>query len=287
MGIILNGSEVAAEVRKNVTKMIGSLNGYIPHLAIMRFGHNIDDISYENGAKKLLSSLGIKVSSYVFASDITTSEFMKTFTQVNADPDTDAILLLRPLPEQLDEAAIQKTLNPIKDVDCFTPTNMAKLFAGDKSGFVHCTAKAVMKTLKHAGISLVGKRVTVVGRSMVVGKPVSMMLIKENATVTVCHTQTADLQKICRKSDIIIAAAGKAGLISAECVSDGAIVIDVGINADDNGKLCGDVDFDAVVGKTSIITPVPNGIGSITTSVLAEHTVRAAVMNQANSSIQA
>ena len=283
MAVILKGADVAKAICKNVTDMIATINGYIPHLAIVRIGNNPADIAYENGARKRLTTLGIKVSSSVFDAEITHDDFIYSFSSINEDHNIDAILLLRPFPQQLDESSVQAVMNPEKDIDCFTSTNIAKVFSGDNSGYAPCTAEAAIRMLKYAKVPLAGKRIAVVGRSMVVGKPVAMMLLKENATVTICHTKTIDLSKVCRESDIIIAAAGKANLISSDYVSYGSIVIDVGINSDNDGKLCGDIVFNAVYEKASIITPVPGGVGSVTTSVLAEHVIRAAMRNNLKS----
>ena len=279
MTVILKGSDVAKAICKGVADTIASLNGYIPHLSIVRIGDNPADIAYENGARKRLITLGIEVSSSVFDADITQDDFIHSFSTINKDQNVDAILLLRPFPQQLDESSIQAVMNPGKDIDCFTPINIAKVFLGDNSGYAPCTAEAVIRMLKYVKVPLSGKRVAIVGRSMVVGKPAAMMLLHENATVTICHTKSLDLSTICRESDIIVAAAGKANLISADHVSYGSIVIDVGINFDSDGKLCGDVVFNTVYEKTSIITPVPGGVGSVTTSILAEHVVRAAMQN--------
>ncbi|HWQ21335.1 MAG TPA: bifunctional 5,10-methylenetetrahydrofolate dehydrogenase/5,10-methenyltetrahydrofolate cyclohydrolase, partial [Clostridia bacterium] len=186
------------------------------------------------------------------------------------------ILLFRPLPGQLSEDAVRSMINPKKDVDCMSPVNMAKVFAGDESGFAPCTSEAVMEVLAHYGIDVKGKRVTVVGRSMVVGKPLSMLLLKKNATVTICHTKTVDLAGTCRGAEVVIAAVGKARMITDDFVSGNGVVVDVGINVDSDGRVCGDVDFDAVAPKSSYITPVPGGVGAVTSSVLAKHVVRAA-----------
>ena len=170
----------------------------------------------------------------------------------------------------------ERRIDPKKDLDGISPINMAKVYSGDESGFAPCTAQAVIEALKYENIELAGKNVTVIGRSLVIGKPVAMLLIKENATVTVCHTKTKDLAEKCRNADIIVAAAGKARMVGEDFVSEGQIVADVGINVDSEGNMCGDVDFDKVVGKTALITPVPGGIGSITTSVLMQHLLMAA-----------
>ena len=176
--------------------------------------------------------------------------------------------------------AIEERINPVKDLDGISPVNLAKVYAGDVNGFAPCTAEAVIEMLDYAGIDLTGKRVTVVGRSLVIGKPVAMMLMKKNATVTVCHTKTKDMAGTCRNAEVLVAAAGSAKMIKPDYVADDAVVIDVGINVDESGNLCGDVDFDSVAEKTSVITPVPGGVGSVTTSVLAKHLLRAAKMRK-------
>ena len=185
--------------------------------------------------------------------------------------------MLRPLPKQLDEKQIENKIDPRKDLDGISPLNLAKVYAGDESGYAPCTAEAVIEMLDYAGIDIKGKRVTVVGRSLVIGKPVSMLLMKRNATVTVCHTKTVDMAGTCKNAEILVAAAGSARMIKKEYVADGAVVIDVGINVDDNGNLCGDVDFDAISDIAAAATPVPGGVGSVTTSVLAKHLVKAAM----------
>ena len=204
------------------------------------------------------------------------AELEQEFQAVNEDPSVHGILLFRPLPKHLDEEPLKAMINPLKDVDCMSPVNIAKVFSGDESGFAPCTAEAVMKLFEHYGVELSGKRVTVVGRSMVVGKPLAMLLLKANATVTVCHTRTKDLKEACRSAEILAAAAGKAKMITADMIADGAVVADVGINVDEDGALCGDVDFEAVSAKASLISPVPGGVGSVTSSVLASHVIRSA-----------
>ena len=248
----------------------------MPCLAIIRAGSREEDLSYERGAKKRMEAVGIKCQVRELPWDITQREFEEAFREVNDNPSVHGILMFRPLPKHLDEEPVRKMIHPAKDMDCMSDVNIAKVFAGDETGYAPCTAEAVMKMLKFYGIDLKGKNTTVVGRSMVVGKPLSMMLLKENATVTICHTRTVDLPKICRSADILIAAAGKAKMITADMVGEGAVVADVGINVDEEGNLCGDVDFERAKKKASYISPVPRGVGSITTSVLAEHVIRAA-----------
>jgi len=239
-----------------------------------------DDCSYERGATKKMDKVGFDCTSYVFPQDITDEEFQKEFDKINNDDNIDGILLLRPLPKHINEKAIEERINPVKDLDGISPVNLAKVYAGDVNGFAPCTAEAVIEMLDYAGIDLTGKRVTVVGRSLVIGKPVAMMLMKKNATVTVCHTKTKDMAGTCRNAEVLVAAAGSAKMIKPDYVADDAVVIDVGINVDESGNLCGDVDFDNVAQKTSVITPVPGGVGSVTTSVLAKHLLRAAKMRK-------
>ena len=202
---------------------------------------------------------------------------MEEFEKINHNQEIDGILLLRPLPKQIDEKQIEQLILPQKDLDGISPMNQAKVYAGDDSGFAPCTAEAVVEILDYAGVDVTGKRVTVVGRSLVIGKPVSMLLMKKNATVTVCHTRTADMPGTCKNAEVLVAAAGVAKMIKADYVADNAVVIDVGINVDADGNLCGDVDFD-VISHAAAATPVPGGVGSVTTSVLAKHLLKAAKM---------
>jgi len=278
MSIIMKGSEVAAAMKEELLREVEKLaqKGIVPQLGIVRVGARPDDLAYERGAVKRMEAVGIRCKVIELPESISQKEFEKEFSAVNSDPDIHGILLFRPLPRQLNEDPVRSLINPKKDIDCMSPVNMAKVFAGDESGFAPCTAQAVMEVLAHFGIDVKGKRVTVVGRSMVVGKPLSMLLLKKNATVTICHTKTTDLEETCRNAEILVAAAGKAAMITADFVSENSVVVDVGINVGSDGKLCGDVEFDAVVPKAAYITPVPGGVGTVTSSVLAEHVVRAA-----------
>ncbi|MHB8106172.1 MAG: bifunctional 5,10-methylenetetrahydrofolate dehydrogenase/5,10-methenyltetrahydrofolate cyclohydrolase [Candidatus Cryosericum sp.] len=278
MSIIMKGSEVAAAMKEELLREVEKLaqKGIVPELAIVRVGARPDDLAYERGATKKMGGMGIRCRVVELPESISQADFEREFSAVNSNPGIHGILLFRPLPKQLNEESVRSMINPKKDIDCMSPVNIAKVFSGDESGFAPCTAEAVMEVLAHYGIDVRGKRVTVVGRSMVVGKPLSMLLLKKNATVTICHTKTADLGATCRNAEILIAAAGKAKMITADFVSENSIVVDVGINVDSEGKLCGDVDFDAVSPKTASITPVPGGVGAVTSSVLARHVVRAA-----------
>lgn len=273
----LRGKKVSDGIKEYVSKELETLS-FVPKLAIVRVGENPDDMSYERGATKKLKSFGLDVASYVFPQDISDEAFKKAFKDINEDDEVTGILLLRPLPRTINEKDIENMIDPKKDLDGISPINIAKVFAGDTTGFSPCTAEAVIEVLKAYDIELTGKRVTVVGRSMVVGKPVSMLLLKENATVTMTHTKTVDLKKTCSDAEIVIAAAGRAKMLNSDYCGQDAVMIDVGINVDDNGKLCGDVDYSTLDGKASAATPVPGGVGTITTAVLAKHLIQAARM---------
>ncbi len=278
MEVLMIGPDVAAFMKEEMIKEVESLksSGIYPKLAIIRVGAREDDISYERGAKKRMEIVGIDCEVFELPLDISQEEFEKVFRKVNDDEKIHGILLFRPLPKHLDEEAVISSINPYKDSDCMCRDNIAKVFSGDKTGYAPCTAEAVMEMLDYYKIDPKGKKVTIVGRSMVVGKPLSMLLLNRHATITVCHTRTENLNATCQNADILVAAAGKAKMINGDMVSEGTIVIDVGINFDENGNLCGDVDFETVKDKASYITPVPRGVGSVTTSILAKHVIKGA-----------
>lgn len=273
----LRGKKVSDGIKEYVSKELETLS-FVPKLAIVRVGENPDDMSYERGATKKLKSFGLDVASYVFPQDISDEAFKKAFKDINEDDEVTGILLLRPLPHTINEKDIENMIDSKKDLDGISPINIAKVFAGDTTGFSPCTAEAVIEVLKAYDIELTGKRVTVVGRSMVVGKPVSMLLLKENATVTMTHTRTVDLKKTCSDAEIVVAAAGRAKMLNSDYCGQDAVMIDVGINVDENGKLCGDVNYATLDGKASAATPVPGGVGTVTTAVLAKHLIQAAKM---------
>lgn len=273
----LKGLPVANAINEKLMEQVKSIEGSLPHLAIIRVGERPDDCSYERGAVKKMDKVGVRCTTYTFDADIDNETFQAEFDKINENPDIDGILMLRPLPKQLDEKQIENKIDPRKDLDGISPLNLAKVYAGDENGYAPCTAEAVIEMLDYAGIDIKGKRVTVVGRSLVIGKPVSMLLMKRNATVTVCHTKTVDMEGTCKNAEILVAAAGSARMIKKDYVAEGAIVVDVGINVDEEGNLCGDVDFDTITDIAAIATPVPGGVGSVTTSVLAKHLVKAAM----------
>ena len=278
MSTAMMGTDVAKSMKEDLIRRTEELKrrGISPKLCIVRVGSRPDDLAYERGAKKRMELVGIDCQVLELTEDISQAEFEAAFQKVNQDPGVHGILLFRPLPAHLDEEPVKALIDPRKDVDGMSAVNLAKVFAGDETGFAPCTAEAVMAMLEAYGIDLKGKRAVVVGRSMVIGKPVAMLLLKKHATVTICHTRTEDLKGTCRQAQILIAAAGQAKTISGDMVGVGTVVADVGINVDEEGNLCGDVDFEEAKEKASYISPVPKGVGSVTTSVLADHVLRGA-----------
>lgn len=274
--ITLKGAEVSAKIREEVGRRLQSLGGPIPRLAIVRVGEKPEDLSYERGAMKTMAAFGLEAESFAFEETIRDEDFKEAFRTINEDPKVTGILVLKPLPGQIREKDIVNLMDPAKDLDGISPVNIAKVFAGDSTGFAPCTAEAVVEMLKASEIGIAGKRAVIVGRSMVVGKPLAMLLMKEDATVTVCHTKTVDLPGTCKGAEILVAAAGRARMINGDYVGLGAVVLDVGIHVDEAGKLCGDVDLDSIAGKAAMATPVPGGLGAVTTAVLARHLVLAA-----------
>lgn len=278
MTVIMKGSEVALKMKEKIIDEVEELKGkgIIPGLAIVRVGTRPDDIAYERNAVKKLEGIGIKCRVFEYPENISQQEFEKQFFKVNENPEVHGILLFRPLPKHLDEEEIKKIINPQKDMDCMSPVNIAKVFSGDDTGYAPCTPEAVMEVLDHYGIQLQGKNVVIVGRSMVVGKPLSMLFLKKNATITICHTKTKNIEEICRNADILIAAVGRTKMITKEFVSDNTILVDVGINVDAEGNLCGDMDYENISQIAGYITPVPGGVGTVTSSVLGKHVIKAA-----------
>jgi len=278
MAELWKGAPVAAALTEELTVRCEKLTvaGIVPTLAILRVGERPDDISYETGAMKRCAKIGVAVKQFLLPADCSKEQLLDAIREINEDKAIHGCLMFRPLPDKAMEEAACALLAPEKDVDCMTAGSLASVFTGKGAGYPPCTAQACMEILAHYGVDLTGKRVTVIGRSLVIGKPVSMMLQAKNATVTMCHTRTKDLPGTCRSAEVLIAAAGKAGVVTAEHAAPGQVVIDVGINVGADGKLCGDVDFDAVEPVVSAITPVPGGVGSVTTAVLCKHVIEAA-----------
>ncbi|MCD8021832.1 MAG: bifunctional 5,10-methylenetetrahydrofolate dehydrogenase/5,10-methenyltetrahydrofolate cyclohydrolase [Lachnospiraceae bacterium] len=274
----LLGKEVTAALNARIKAKVAELEtkGVKPTLGIIRVGENESDISYERGATKRCETLGVACEKILLPGDVSQEELLQVIDSVNKNDAIHGVLLFRPLPKHLDQNVIENALDPAKDVDCMTDGSMSGVFTGKAVGYPPCTPQACMEILDYYGIDCTGKKAVVIGRSLVVGKPAAMMLVKKNATVTICHTRTVDMPSVTREADIVIVAAGRAGVVGAEYVKPGQTIIDVGINVNAEGKLCGDVDYAAVEPIVDAITPVPGGVGSVTTSVLVSHVVEAA-----------
>lgn len=277
MADILKGNVVAGKIKEKMKKDIEELekHGKVPTLAIVRLGDNPGDVSYEKSIIKNCDNIGIKSKVFERDVNIKTEELIELIEELNKDDNISGILVFRPLPNHIDEEIIRNTISPLKDVDCMHPLNLERIFEGDMDGFAPCTPKAAMEMLKHYEIPLEGKNVVVVNRSMVVGKPLAMMLLKENATVTICHSRTRNLEEITNRADIVVVALGKAKFFGKKYFNENSIVIDVGVSLDENGKLSGDADYEKLSPIVSKITPVPGGVGSVTTSILLSQVVLA------------
>ena len=277
--IVMKGKPCADAVKAELIEKINNFKasyGRVPKLCIVRVGAKEENLAYERSAKKRMEMLGIDLKIDELPENINEEDFVSEFAKVNSDDDIDGVMVFQPLPKHLAVVDLAGLINPAKDVDGMSPVNQAKVFSGDTSGFAPCTAEAVMVMLKHYGIELLGKKVAVVGRSMVVGRPLSMLMLNQNATVKICHSRTTDLTDELSDQDIVVAAVGRAEMIKGEMIKEGAVVADVGINFTEEGRMCRDVDFESAVTRASYISPVPAGVGSVTTSVLAMHVVRAA-----------
>ena len=279
MAEIWKGKPVAdamtARMQAETAELIA--RGVTPTLCIFRVGERPVDLAYERGAMKRCETVGIRVRQVILPRDVTQADFDEAFLAVNRDPEIHGILLFRPLPAQLDGERARKLLDPAKDVDGCTDGSLAGVFTNTKLGFAPCTAQAAMEILHHYGVNPKGKKAAVIGRSLVIGRPVAMMLMHENATVVNCHTRTLDVPSITRQADILIAAAGVLRSVTPEFTNPDQVVIDVGINWDEaKGGISGDVDFDRVEPLVRAITPVPGGVGSVTSCVLADHVIQAA-----------
>ena len=279
MAEVLKGMPVAKAISEELKARSEALQakGVTPTLAIFRVGERGDDLSYERGAMKRAEQTGVAVKNVVLPADVDSETFFKALDDLNHDKTVHGILMFRPLPKQLDGEKARQMLAPEKDVDGCTDGSLAGVFANAKVGFPPCTAQAAMEILKFYGIDPKGKKAAVIGRSLVIGRPVAMMLMHANATVTICHTRTVDVPSITKEADIVIAASGQMESVGAEYVSAGQTVIDVGIGWNEaKGKLCGDVKFEEAEPVVAAITPVPGGVGSVTTAVLCKHVIEAA-----------
>jgi methylenetetrahydrofolate dehydrogenase (NADP+)/methenyltetrahydrofolate cyclohydrolase len=287
MGKIIKGKIVADALNEKLISEVEILKkkGIIPKLLIMRVGSNGSDLAYEKGALKKCKKIGILSEVREFPETIPQDEFISEIKKANEDKAINGILIFRPFPKQLNENLIKYEIAPDKDVDCFSPVNVAKIMEKDPTGFSPCTPSAVIEILKYYNVPMKGKRAVVIGRSMVVGKPVAMLLLNENATVTICHSKTEDMPSVCSQADILVVGIGRAKAVNSQYIKEGAAVIDVGINTDENGNLCGDVDTEDCIEKSSMITPVPGGVGSVTTSILVKHVIKACKQQNGGDSI--
>ena len=278
MALLLKGGEAAAAMNEKTAARVAALTaaGVVPTLAVVRMGAREDDLSYERGVMNRCAKLGIQVKHCLLEADASQDQLLEVIRDINRDSSIHGCLLFRPLPAQINDKAVREALAPEKDVDGITDASLAGVFTGSGVGYAPCTAQACVEILDHYGIPLEGKRVTVVGRSLVVGKPAAMLLDRKNATVTICNSRTRNLPELCRQADVLVVAMGKRGAIGGDCVAPGQVVVDVGIHTDENGKLCGDVRFAEAEPVAAAITPVPGGVGAMTTSVLAAHVVEAA-----------
>ncbi|HZG14132.1 MAG TPA: bifunctional methylenetetrahydrofolate dehydrogenase/methenyltetrahydrofolate cyclohydrolase FolD [Candidatus Bathyarchaeia archaeon] len=277
MATILSGKEVAQDIRADIAKEVDRLKekGVVPALTVVLVGEDPASQSYVTGKMRACEEVGMRSEVIRMPDTITQQELLDTVERLNQNPNVHGILVQLPLPPQIEEKAVIETIDPRKDVDGFHPINIGKLMIGDDT-FVSCTPAGIIELIKRTGTSLKGKRVVVVGRSNIVGKPVSLLLLQEHATVTICHSHTQDLASITKQADVLIVAVGRAGLIGKEHVSPGTVVIDVGVNRNEAGKLVGDVRFDEVVDQAGWITPVPGGVGPLTITMLLQNTVKAA-----------
>ena len=286
MAELLKGKPVADRITERVSEKAAKLraSGVVPTLAIVRLGEDPGDLSYEKGAMKRAAEVGVEVKNVVLPRDAVQNELVAEIEKLNTDDSVHGVLLFRPLPKHIDEKAVCETLDPAKDIDGITSGSLAGIFMDSDIGFPPCTAAACIELLDHYGYELSGKKVTVMGRSLVIGKPVAMMAMRKNATVTICHSRTTseDFTAAGKNADVVIAAVGKARMIKENMLGENQVIVDVGINMDENGKLCGDVDFDrenpdaGPGAHAAAATPVPAGVGSVTTAVLMKHVVEAA-----------
>lgn len=273
---LIDGKEVAAAVRENIKAEVEKLSqeGKSTGLAVIIVGNNPASRVYVNNKKKGCEQVGIRSFEYALGEDTSTEELLSLIEKLNRDSEVDGILCQLPLPGQIDEQKVLNAISPDKDVDAFHPVNTGHIMIGDHS-FLPCTPAGIIEMLKYYDIAVEGKECVVIGRSNIVGKPMMMLLLEQNGTVTICHSRTTDLKSVTKRADILVSAVGKAGFVTADMVKEGAVVIDVGMNRNAEGKLCGDVDFENVKEKCSYITPVPGGVGPMTITMLLNNTLTA------------
>lgn len=274
--IIIDGKAVAAKIKEDIKKEVSLLKekGKVPGLAVVIVGNNPASRVYVNNKKKACEETGMYSVEYALPEETTQDELISLIKQLNCDSSIHGILVQLPLPPHLDDKAVINNISYEKDVDAFHPVNVGKIMIGDYK-LAPCTPAGVMELIKETGIDIAGKECVIIGRSNIVGKPQAMLMLQNNATVTVCHSKTKDLKEVVKRADIVIAAVGVAKMVTADMIKPGAVVIDVGMNRDENGKLCGDVDFESVKEVASYITPVPGGVGPMTIAMLMKNTLTA------------
>lgn len=274
---IIDGKTISAQIKEEMKAEVSALKerGISVGLAVVLVGEDPASKVYVGNKKKACEALGIDSYEYILPENTSEDELLTLVEKLNADKNVDGILVQLPLPRHLDEKKVINAISPSKDVDAFHPVNVGKIMIGNYT-FAPCTPAGIIELIERSGISLEGKSCVVIGRSNIVGKPMSMLLLHKNATVTICHSRTKNLAEVAKCADIVVAAVGRAKFVTADMVKEGAVVIDVGINRMENGKLCGDVDFEAVAPKCSYITPVPGGVGPMTIAMLMKNTVAAA-----------
>ena len=278
MAQILDGKALAKKIKEQVAAEAAALPRR-PGLAVILVGENPASQVYVRGKEKDCEECGILNLGRKLPADTSEEELLALIAQMNADPAVDGILVQLPLPKHIDEGKVLRAISPAKDVDCFHPENVGEMMVGDPICWP-CTPYGVMELLREYGISASGKHCVVLGRSNIVGKPMTLLLLRDNGTVTVCHSRTPDLKEQCLRADILVAAVGKVNLVTADMVKEGAVVVDVAMNRNDAGKLCGDVDYAAVAEKASYITPVPGGVGPMTRAILMKNVLAAAKDHQ-------
>ena len=275
--MIIDGKIISNSVKEQIKNEVLALKekGVRPGLVVIKVGNDPASAVYVRNKKRACEELGIYSEEYALPEETSEKELLELINELNSREDIDGILCQLPLPKHLNESVVINAISPEKDVDCFHPENVGKVLIGE-DGFKPCTPAGVIEMLKHSGIEIAGKNCVVLGRSNIVGKPMALLLLAENGTVTVCHSKTKNLKEITKKADILVAAIGKAKFVTADMVKKGAVVIDVGINRDENGKLCGDVDFNKVSKKAAAISPVPGGVGLMTVTMLMQNTLTSA-----------
>ena len=279
MAKLIDGKAIREQELDRLGRRVSELKreGISPSLAVIIVGSDHASRIYVNNKKAACERTGIISIEHALPEETTTAELLKLIDSLNADPAVSGILCQLPVPKHIDGNAVLERISPAKDVDCFHPENVGRLSIGS-GRLVPCTPMGMVTMLEHEGVDIAGKHCVIIGRSNIVGKPMAMLMLAHNATVTVCHSQTRDLPSLTKQGDILVAAVGKAKFVTADMVKEGAVVLDVGMNRDGNGKLCGDVDFEAVKEKASLITPVPGGVGPMTIAMLMRNTVEAAAM---------